>query len=136
MADFVGRIVSAGISGGLDRDRPGSYVPEFNARDEVAPIISNLSPAALSEVQTLTPISFDLTDEGLAGTAFEIVWVEYANGTTEVIFDGTAFSTGFSTSTRDAITGGHSYVIRRIGGWSQSFSLKWAAVDFGGNVSA
>jgi hypothetical protein len=101
--------------------------------DEVDPIISNITPAASTDLTPTTTVGFDVTDDSGA-TLVEFVWVSFAaTGDTEVVWTGDGFSPRYASSTRLPITDGFQYRINRVGGWPSAPQLAIKALDAGGN---
>ncbi len=107
------------------------------ALDTTDPAISNVSPAEMSELEEDTTIGFDVTDAGTL--ALVLVYVVLPSGDTEVIHDGSDFTARYGAeSTRETITDGWRFAVRRNGGWPLSqggtLSIRVSASDAGGNV--
>lgn len=135
MANFVGRIVSASIGSGLDRDRVGAFVPTFAApEDGVAPVVTVISA---SPILRYDPWIVEVTDE--TGLALITIAVELRGlaRPPEVAFDGVAFSSQYSPgSAVEAIEDGFRFTLYRADGWIASPSFRVLAVDTGGNLAA
>lgn len=102
--------------------------------DEIAPQVTNISPAADSEITPTQAIQFDITDEtGLSGL---LPMVHYPTlGRRELIHDGTNFIGAYaSLSTRSIIAGGFRYTVRHESGWPDSPTFYPYAFDGGGNL--
>ncbi len=105
--------------------------------DEVAPIITNLSPPASTLINSTDTLSFDIIDPDSGGEfGGVIVFVSYPDGTTDVIHDGDTFRQPFTASpnNRIAITNGFRYTVRPSGGWKQTPTIEYIALDKGGNL--
>lgn len=63
------------------------------------------------------------------------VWLlaRFADGTYDVVHDGTAFAHRYADSTRQVVSGGFRYSVRRAGGWPSSFTFKARSFDLEGN---
>lgn len=85
----------------------------------VSPVVSSISPASGSTIVTSDSISFNVTVSDGKGLAGFTVWAAYASlGTTELIYDGSSFSSGIS-GTVSTITNGYSVSFSKGSyGWS------------------
>lgn len=125
------------------------YLPVVQAKNLVLPIISNISPAAPTTVNRDDTVAFRVTDDGGLFRRI-IVGVVFADGRTEIIHNGTSFSSAYADlSTRTPVVGppdGFDYVLSRVDtaspygdapGWlTASFTLRVWAIDEDGNESA
>lgn len=88
-------------------------------------------PAALFWWQ---PFEFEITNDGGA-FALIVVIATYPTGFSEVIHDGTEFTSAFSgQSTRTEIPNGYKYSVRRFNGWILSPKIRVLPVDSSGNT--
>lgn len=118
----------------------GASLPFFNdpdaitdPPDAVPPVIGNFNPASGSTINPGDALEVDVTDN-LGELLVTHVWVVFADGTAELVWDGDAFTAFYSAlSTRTAITDGYRYSVRHINGWSQGVTLKVDAIDQTGN---
>lgn len=102
---------------------------------------SNLTPAEDTVLTTAQGVQFDLTvtppNSVLEADGARIaVWVRYPDldNKTEVVFDGTAFTSTFDdASTMTSITNGLRFLVYRNGGWiSKPTFFVHAVSDVGG----
>jgi hypothetical protein len=136
MADFVGTIHDPSIArltpdSAVGRVYRPSTAAVGEAADVIPPVTTVVSPAG-SVIGGSQELVVDVTDAG--GFAGIILAVEYTSGGYDVVHDGTNFSALFSTSARAVISGGFRYTLRRVGGWSEAFTLRSFPFDMGGNV--
>ena len=121
--------------GVLLRSYEGFYVepPEEEPGDVTAPVVSIVSPTEGSAIMENTPLVLDVTDTGLKRA---LLWVTFPTlGTDELVFNGSAFTSQYSASSRVAITNGFRFTVVRRGGWPASPQLSAAAYDASGNES-
>jgi hypothetical protein len=113
-------------------------------------------PVLVSPIEgVVTPdaaITIDVTDDRTLRAFF--IWVEYANGSSEMIYRDGAFLPAFwgtnavgvrlsSVVALDAFSRSYRFVIargsdtggKRVGGWPYNPRIYFGAVDIGGNVS-
>jgi hypothetical protein len=105
--------------------------------DTTAPIITNLSPPASTQINTNDTISFDIIDPDSGGLfTGVVVFVSYPDGSTEIIHDGDTFRGSFTASpnNRTSIANGFNYAVRPAGGWQQTPTIEYVAIDQGGNL--
>lgn len=97
------------------------------------PVHSNIVPAAGTALAFLDFAQFEVTSApALAGV---VVSVRYPGlGTTEVVWDGTAFTAAYAASTRTAIAGGFRFRVRREPSWPDAPTLTLLAINTGGEV--
>lgn len=91
------------------------------------PVISNIVPTPGTGILANTPLQFDVTDADTFAAL--LVYVSFADGTKEVVYDGASFSTTYRMSIASAITNGSRFVVSRMGGWPSGPSLSVVAVD-------
>lgn len=99
------------------------------------PVVTLVTPleGPLSESGAIV---FDVTDaDADLGTVFASITYE-GTGLTETIVDADGFTQGFAgASTREVITNGYRYTVRRFGPWPQTrATLKVSALDTSGNL--
>jgi hypothetical protein len=129
-ATLAFRVIAVGGDGGLASHSTYNLTvtdPPSEAGDVTAPVISNVSPTAGSQIYKHTAISFDVADETELG--FVEVQCEQAN-IREVVHDGLAFLYPYVASTRtgDSVAG-YSYTVRRSGGWISAPTFYCKAFD-------
>lgn len=97
------------------------------------PVLANVSPAAATAVAATAFVQFDVTSApALAGV---VVGVRYDGlVTTEVIHDGTSFTTRYSGSSRTAIAGGFTFRLRRDSAWPDAPTVTLLAINTAGEV--
>ena len=103
-----------------------------NAPSDFAdPEFTNFDPAPGTTISRTRVISFDVIDD----TALRVVVVmaRFPNGDYEVVWDGSAFSKRYASSSRAAIAGGHRFSLSRTGGWPATPTFRGVAVDTSGN---
>lgn len=102
--------------------------------DSVAPVIDDISPDS-DTVYASSILSAKITDE--TGLALVLIVASFPDGSAEVVHDGDEFRGNYrgGVNDREAVTGGYRYTIRRTGGWVQSPSLEYYALDGGGNLA-
>jgi len=107
------------------------------AASGIAPVIQNVSPAASTEIEALTPVEFDVLDLD-PGLRLVLITLKYENsGNTLLIFNGVNFVSPFSagTSSVSAITNGLHFSILPSGGWAGNIEELFVyAVDTAGNL--
>lgn len=91
------------------------------------PVISGLTPTPASNIYPSTPLQFDATDPD--GMVLITAYVSYPDGSTEQVYDGTTFTSKYSTSTITPILDGSRLSLVRTGGWPASPTLYPVAVD-------
>lgn len=91
------------------------------------PVISNILPTPASSIYAATALQFDATDPD--GMVLISAYVAYPDGSTEQMYDGTAFTTKYSSSTISPIANGSHFNLVRTGGWPASPTLVPVAVD-------
>lgn len=102
--------------------------------DTEAPIISNMSPGAGSELSTNDAIEFDVTDNSGAFARIFVVAYFPETGDQEVIFDGVAFVGKYTgISSRVPIALGFRYTVARSGGWLYAPTIRIFPIDAAGN---
>ena len=104
------------------------------ASEIIPPALANISPADGSTLPQFGAVGFDITDA--SGIGFAVVFVIYPDGSSEVVWDGSAFTTDYSTeSSCTVITGGNlRFSIKRFAGWAKVPTIRIRAVDTKGNV--
>lgn len=104
--------------------------------DVTNPVVTLVSPLT-GEVDTDTPIVFDVTEESVEGFCDIFVWANFAaDGSDEVVHTGDAYTARYiGLSSRTAITDGFRYTVRRAGGWPSAPRIQTKAIDRAGNVS-
>jgi len=109
--------------------------PDIPPVDSTDPVIGNFVPTVGTEIARTDPIQFDVTDE--TGLASVYITARYEDGTAECVWDHDSFQARFlAGSSRNAITDGYRFVIRRAGGWlSTPIILDIVAIDMSGNVT-
>jgi hypothetical protein len=96
-------------------------------------VVSNFAPPLGSALARTDPVFFDVTDN-LGALRLVHLSAKFADGTYEVIHDGTDFAAGYATlSTRTAITNGFRYRVRRSAGWISGPTIVPLAIDTAGN---
>lgn len=91
------------------------------------PTISNVVPAPGTGIYVNTPLQFDVVDAD--SFAALLLYVSFADGTKEVAYDGSSFSTTYRMSITSPISNGLRFVVNRMGGWPSAPSLSVVAVD-------
>lgn len=100
------------IAGGLNE----SIELTFEGRDTSAPTIVNMTPPPGDPLERMTPIQFDLIDDGNLGLV--LVTARFPKGPVEVIHDGSGFMRGYS-GTVESIANGRHYIFTRDNGWTR-----------------
>lgn len=95
----------------------------------MAPVVSNISPTGPSTIIETQTLGFDVT--GIPALQRVFVFVAFPGmELEELAFDGTNFTEPYaSLSTRNAITDGHRYLLRRGPVWPDSPAISVYAVD-------
>lgn len=102
--------------------------------DTEAPIISNMSPGAGSELSANDAIEFDVTDNSGAFARIFVVAYFPETGDQDVIFDGASFVGRYTgISSRVPITLGFRYTVARSGGWQYAPTIRIFPIDAAGN---
>jgi hypothetical protein len=140
MADVLGSVIDLPVSSaGITAGSSGAVV----SNDTLDPVISNVTPASGGNLAStfnaarLTPVEFDVTDNGTLSTV--VIWCKFlGKEQTFLVYDGDDFVAPFdsSLSARTVISGGFHFVVAHTGaGWPASIEeLVVRAVDSGGNV--
>jgi len=107
------------------------YVPGSGA----APTLTNLEPPNGQPVGPDTPIQFDMTDSDGLVLVIPMITLDPFR-LPEPAHDFTEFTELYldGGSTREAISNGYRYTLRRKGGWTTNPQLRVFAVDLLGNV--
>lgn len=103
------------------------------ASDVSAPEVEVVSPEEGEPISPSTPIVLDVLDDiGLRRSVLAVEFV--ALDRTELVHDGVDFASNYSGSTREVVSGGYRFTIRRSGvGWPEGPILHAIAVDQSGN---
>lgn len=98
------------------------------------PTVSNISPAEGTTIPQFGAVGFDITDA--SGIGFAVVFAIYPDGSSEVVWDGDAFTVDYAPeSTCTVITGGNlRFSVKRFAGWAKVPTIRVRAVDTKGNV--
>lgn len=86
-------------------------------------LITNLSPPSGVNVEIDGVVSFDVIDPVIEELRI-YVWAVFANGSVELVYDTTSFQPTYSTSSVTSTTGGRTFSIRRVGGWTSQPGLR------------
>lgn len=144
MPDFDGTVaiqtlhpVQSSADGGF----PASALPGgFSAPDTVIPtvVFSPTTGAARTPGQSVVIDVVDVPFGETGGAIRRVVILAiYADGYTELVFNGSAFTSNFLSSSNVAITNGLRFTCTRSGdGWLDNFALHVYAVDTAGNEPA
>lgn len=126
MADFDGSFYDGTSAFGEIADSTG--------QDLVPPVIDTFSPTDGSTIARTGTAGFHVTDD--TGTVTPFVFVLFADGTEETVYDGSAFVGAYTGSTKGTIANGYSFTVSRSGnGWrSATIAFTIVAIDGGGNV--
>lgn len=101
--------------------------------DTTAPVVSNVSPTAGTELARTDPVFFDVTDDSATFRRI-LVTASFEDGVAEVVHDGDSFAARYAaTSTRTPIASGYRYRVRRTGGWPYGPTIRAYAIDTSGN---
>jgi hypothetical protein len=107
------------------------------APDVLPPVISNFSPPVGTTIDTLQPVSFNVTDTGGAFRRIIVTAVYPRTGIEEVVHDGATFVGRYLTaSQRSIIANGFSFSVMRAGGWPSSPTIRVFAFDIAGNEAS
>jgi hypothetical protein len=100
------------------------------------PEITNLKPADGGQVSAFTPVSFDIITSDSVAFQKVFVWAKYASSdVVEMVYDGTAFTPFFASSSVTATTKGkHFSIVRGNGGWPSRPQISITAVTTQGKV--
>lgn len=100
--------------------------------DLVPPVVDGFAPTSGSRLGQGQAVAFNVTEAG--GIRALWVTVEFpAIGAWEVVWNGSRWASGYSTSSRSSIVDGHRYTVRRNGGWPSDPVFRIQAVDTAGN---
>lgn len=108
----------------------------LGSKDITPPIITNVTPANLSNILKTTVVGFDATD---TESPFRRIVIKmfYDDGTWDLVHDGDTFGPKFQnpSCTRVSISQGFRFTILMTGGWSigNNPHLTPYAIDTGGN---
>ncbi len=108
--------------------------------DTTSPVIQNLTPANMSEINRHDPIQFDAFDDGPDVKAV-LIWIKYeGKDVPEIVYDGTQFYGAFTndaTSVEDLSAGASTnlrFILHPSGGWVYNIEkLTVLAIDGHGN---
>lgn len=101
--------------------------------DVLPPEVTNVVPAAGTPITPTDEVRFDVTDDSGA-FALLLVTVDQ-RGVQEVVHDGVSFVGYYAElSTRELLTEGFRYRMRRSGGWTAPPQFRVYAVDAVGNA--
>lgn len=102
--------------------------------DTAAPTVANVVPPPNTPVNPADEIRFDVTDD--SGELVLTLVTVNQKGIVEVAHDGERFVGLYGElSTRELVTGGHRYRIRRSGGWVSTPIFRVYAIDTVGNAT-
>ena len=134
-----GVVEQGGMVQHQDKGYYGDQLLGYNVlgtKDVTPPIITNVTPTNLSNINPLTVISFDVTDSESPFRRI-IIKLFYADGSWDMVWDGDNFGPKFTNGSNVHVTiyQGHRFSIRRDGGWvvGNSVHLTPYAIDTGGN---
>lgn len=98
------------------------------------PATSNVSPTASSAIAATQALGFRVSDP--TGLLMSLVYVQFASGQRELVWDGATFAAAYSTSTRTQIVAGktYDYNIVRVPGWPSAPTIVVKMIDTDGNV--
>lgn len=100
----------------------------------VPPVFSNINPAPGTPIAPAATLSARVSDTG--PIAKLLLWVEYPNGKTEVMFAEGTFLGGFTGTMVPLGSGnGYDFSVKREGGFPFSPKVHYCAVDFEGGVA-
>lgn len=92
------------------------------------PVISALTPAAMTTVARNQVHQFDFTDDGPFRKI--LLAVGYPSGRWDFVYNGTTFLGAYTSSTIAPITGGYHLAISRTGGWAELGALQLFVAGF------
>lgn len=132
MADFVATFFSKAPPLFVTSDAM-EYVAVFAPllADQIDPLVTLVSPAAMSQLQRYDSITVRVTDPQLG---FHCIFARFpsANGLYEVIYDGENLNRyGNYNVSRSAVTDGWDYTFSRKGGWPTRPIIRVSATDLG-----
>ena len=121
----------------ISRDADGNVVTttlNYTLSATNLPTVTNISPASGSSIAPTASSGFRVSDP--TGLNLKQVFALRASGKQEVVYDGSAFASVYSTSTLTPIVAGKTFdfTIIRTGGWPEDTSLVVKLVDLDGNV--
>lgn len=96
--------------------------------------VTNISPAPGSTLVRAATLSFDVTFSP-AELAEHVVQLAFDNAAYELAFDGSGFKAPYASSSRQAISGGYRYTIRRTGSWPGIPVVDVRAIGMGPGVA-
>lgn len=82
----------------------------------IAPVVSGITPTPGTTITPTQAVQCDVTS-GASPLRAILLIVKLLDGRWECVHDGTNFAPGYASSTRDAVTNGFRYVLRRNFGW-------------------
>lgn len=144
MPDFDGTTLASDdtlpLSSEDEGGHPASHPPgEFDTPDDVVPTVAFM-PTSGNVLDPSDDVQVDVVDDvsgDIGGLLRVIIVAVYTDGTAELVYTGTAYTSDFASSTTGAITDGTRYTITRDGdGWLDDFQLRVYAFDTGGNEPA
>lgn len=101
--------------------------------DSSVPTVVNLNPPNGTTISPSQAISFDVLTDSANGLAAAMIWVTYSSGLVELAFDGSSLTPAFApNSTRVPIANGHTYTLRRRGGFPAGPRISISAIGTNG----
>lgn len=94
-----------------------------------APVVSNITPTPGGNLHVNESIELDVTDDSGLFRLIRLDATLLGIAMPEAIWDGTAFTSLYSTSTSAPITNGYHFVITRTGGWPSIPTITPTAID-------
>lgn len=126
-------ITAYGIDAFANESTLTSFAFVFNPADDiVAPTFAANSPAAASTVTINQVITLDVLDA--SSIARTMLFVAFADGTNETVYNGSAFTAGYSAfSTLSTVGTTKRFAVRRAAGWKEDPTFTAYARDISGN---
>lgn len=117
----------------VDLNHPMTVVPGMF--DETNPEVVDVVPTDGADIQRTTSISFAIEDDTKIRQAF--IFAYFASGQRDVVYDTHEFSPAYTKSTINKVSDRRwEVVVRKLGGWVTSPSIKVNGIDIGGNVTS
>lgn len=117
-------------------DTSGNTVFEdltYTLSDPPTPAAVVFDPVSTSTITRFQSVDLDITDD--VSVSHSTITAEFTDGTYEVVFDGSSYADGYSSSSTTPISGGTTYTVARDGGWLAGLTLRARVLDSDDNIT-